>query len=103
MTSRTVRFALLAFALAAALAASPAIYAQARTKGASGGWMSRMMGGCGGMMGSGTTRGGATDGGRRGGGTTGGGMVGGGMMGGGTMGGGTMGGGGERPNQQWRR
>jgi hypothetical protein len=100
MTSTTTRRALYVFALAVAVAALPAIYVRAQTDGSSGGWMGRMISGCGGMMGRGMMSGG-TDGRHMGQGMMRGGMMGGGMMGGDTMGG--MIGGGERPNQQWRR
>ena len=53
MMSSTTRRALSAFAVAITLVALPAIYVRAQTDASWGGWMGRMMSGCGGMMGGG--------------------------------------------------
>ncbi len=95
MTSKTTRQALSACAVAVALVALPAIYVRAETDGSSGGWMGRMISGCGGMVGRGMM-GRGTEGRHAGQGMMRGGMMGGDMMGG-------MIGDGERPNQQPRR
>lgn len=58
MTSATAGRALSAIALVVALVALPALYVRAQTQGAAGGSMSRMMSGCGGMMGGGMMVGG---------------------------------------------